>query len=347
VRAAQVVHPPPSHTEEPDILSRPHRFPTDDLFRFREYVAGDDTRRIQWTMSLRAGRMIVKTPDSRETSAKRVVVALDTWLPEDWLDHTAVLDDALDALVEAWLAVGQRLASQGEKVSLLLVARADHGAFEPELVSARGNHAHALDAGARAEWQSTIPIEDVLDYGVRSAGPATSGGGEETAFDNAIVVTMRLAAPQLPRVARETTWVYYDPDAALGPAPRGIMLTWLDFDDTGRKLTAGELIRRVLFLPHPAGGEENGLSARMKHLERRLQDRAHRIALRARAVAAGAWALRGLLSLPDAVYRLEVVDGQHRLVGLKGSSKPAASLDLHQGQRTGASRDARFAGSRA
>jgi len=34
------IPPPPSTTEEPDILSRPHRFPTEDLFRFREYVAG-------------------------------------------------------------------------------------------------------------------------------------------------------------------------------------------------------------------------------------------------------------------------------------------------------------------
>jgi uncharacterized protein (DUF58 family)/TM2 domain-containing membrane protein YozV len=331
VRAAEVVPPPPSSTEEPDILSRPHRFPTDDLFRFREYLAGDDTRRIQWSMSLRAGRMIVKTPDSRETSAKRVVVALDTWVPPDWLDHTAVLDDALDALVEAWLAIGQRLTAQGEKVTLLLVARAEDGELRPELVSSRGNHAHALDAGARAEWQATIPIEDVLDFGVREGGEERSP--EEVAFDNAIVVTMRLAAPQLPRVARETTWIYFDPDAALGPPPRGILETWIDFDDTGRKLTAGELFRRALLLPHPVGGEENGMSARMKHLERRLQDRAHRIALRSRAVNAGRYALNGLLALNDAVYRLEVVDGQHRLVGLKGSSRAPRSVDVHQGQR--------------
>jgi len=338
VRPAEVVSPPPSQTEEPDILSRPHRFPTDDLFRFREYVAGDDTRRIQWSMSLRAGRMIVKTPDSRETSARRVVVALDTWVPADWLDHTAVLDDALDALVEAWLAVAQRLVSQGEKVTLLLVNRAEDGGLRPELVSAStGNHAHALDAGARAEWQAQIPIEDVLDYGVRHGGlgqPAAPG--EEAAFDNAIVVTMRLTAPQLPRVSRETTWVYYDPEAALGPPPRGVMLTWLDFDDTGRTATAKEILRRLLFLPHPIGGEENGWRARIKHLERRLEDRAHRLALRQRAAAAGRSALQGLLGLPDAVYRLEIAAGQHRLVGVKGSARAPRSIDRHQGQRTAA-----------
>jgi uncharacterized protein (DUF58 family)/TM2 domain-containing membrane protein YozV len=339
IRPAEVLRPPPSSTDEPDILSRPHRFPTDDLFRFREYLAGDDTRRIQWTMSLRAARLIVKTPDSHETSAKRVVVALDTWVPPDWIDHTAVLDDALDALVEAWLAVAQRLTAQGEKVTLLLVARGLDGDLRPELVPARASHAHALDAGARAEWQASIPIEDVLDFGVHGPGGTARSAEEDLAFDNAIVVTMRLGAMRLPRVARETTWVYHDPDVALGPPPRSLLLTWLDFDDTGRKPTAGELFRRAIFLPHPAGGEENGFSARMRHLETRLQDRAHRIALRSRAVAAGRSALGGLLALPDAVYRLEVVAGQHRLVGLKGSSRPERGVDAHQGQRAGPRRD--------
>src|SRR6185369_13443816 len=153
---------------------------------------------IQWAMTLRAGRMIVKTPDSRETTAKRVVVALDSWVPQDWLDHTAVLDDALDALVEAWLSLAQRLVSQGEKVTLLLVARGDDGALRPELIAGSGgNHAHALDAGARAEWQATFPIEHVLDFGVHLGAQASASG--EAAFDNAIVVTMRLGPPPVTR----------------------------------------------------------------------------------------------------------------------------------------------------
>jgi uncharacterized protein (DUF58 family) len=332
VRPAEIIAPPPTNTEEPDILSRPHRFPTEDLFRFREYVPGDDTRRIHWEMSLRAGRMIVKTPDSRESSAKRVVVALDTWLPPDWLDHTAVIDDALDSIVEAWLAVAQRLIEQGEKVSLLLVARSDDGTLKPELVPASANHAHALDAGARAEWQAQFRIEDVLDFGVAEDRDRHKPV-EEVAFDNAIVVSMRLTPPQLPRVARETTWVYYDPDDALGPPPKTVLETWVDYDDTGRKFGFVEMLKRAFLLPHPVGAEENGLIARMKHMERRLEDRSHRIALRMLAVTHGRHALNTLLALPDAVYRLEVVNGQHRLVGLKGSARSARSVDLHQGQR--------------
>jgi uncharacterized protein (DUF58 family) len=330
VRPAEVVAPPPSNTEEPDILSRPHRFPTEDLFRFREYVPGDDTRRIHWAMSLRAGRMIVKTPDSRESSARRCVVALDTWVPSDWLDHTAIIDDAMDALVEAWLAIGQRLVEQGEKVTLLLVARAEDGTLRQELVPCTSsNHAHWLDAGARAEWQSTHRIEDVLDFGAQGHRPRDG----EVAFDNAIVVTMRLAPPQLARVARETTWVHYDPEDALGPPPRTAFQTWVDYDETGRDFGAGEIWRRMLFLPFPVGAEENGMFARMKQLDRRLEDRAHRVALRRLAVRTGQQALGALLMLPDAVYRLELAAGHHRLVGLKGSARAHQTVDRHQGQR--------------
>ena len=86
-------------------------------------------------------------------------------------------------------------------------------------------------------------------------------------------------------------------------------------------------MKRALFLPHPVGAEENGLFARVKGLERRLEDRAHRLALRWRAVATGRNALQALLSLPDAVYRLEVTGGSHRLVGLKGALRAASQVD--------------------
>ncbi|MFO0737128.1 MAG: DUF58 domain-containing protein [Labilithrix sp.] len=339
VRPAEVIPPPPSTTEEPDILSRPHRLPTEDLFRFREYVAGDDTRRIHWEMSLRAGRMIVKTPESKETSAKRVCVALDTWIPQEWLNHSAVIDDALDSLVEAWLAIGQRLTEQGEKVSLLLVARPDGGDLAPEIISAAGNHAHALDAGARAEWQSSFPIEHVLDFGMQTMLAKQAGEKRaQVAFDNAIVVSMRLAPPMPSRIARETTWVVYEPNDALGPPPRTTTQLWVDYDDSGRKAGAKELIKRALFLPYPVGAEENGMWARIKKLQARFEDRAHRLELRWRAIATGGHALNALMAGPDAVYRLELTDGRHRLVGLKGSLRGGGAhhVDAHQGQRRSA-----------
>src|SRR6185369_14689267 len=108
-------------------------------------------------------------------------------------------------------------------------------------------------------WQASFPIEHVLDFGLNLDGRAGASG--EAAFDNALVVTMRLGPPPMTRVARETTWIYFDPDAALGPPPRGLLRTWVDYDDTGRTASARELLRRALFLPHPVGAEENGLTA--------------------------------------------------------------------------------------
>lgn len=321
VRPTEVVPAQRASDEQPDILARPHRFPTEDYFRFREYVAGDDTRRIHWELTLKAGRMIVKTPDSKESSSKRVVVALDTWIPQAWLDHTNVIDDALDSLVEAWLAIAQKLVTDGEKVSLLLVCRAEDGSLLPEMIAAGENHALALDAGARAEWQSEIRIEHVLDHGVSATRRRQAGAQDEPAFDSAIVVTMSLAPPAQARAARETTWVYYNPADALGPPPRSMLHTWVDFDDSGRAPTRLEILKRLVLLPHPIGAEDNGMFARMKQLERRFEERAHRIALRAQVIATGERALGALMALPDAVYRLEHQAGHHRLIGLKGSAR--------------------------
>ena len=77
-------------------------------------------------------------------------------------------------------------------------------------------------------------------------------------------------------------------------------------------------MRRLLFLPYPIGAEENGIIARMNHLERRLEDRAHRLALRRLIVMSERRALDVLLARPDAVYRLEVKGGHQKLIGLKG-----------------------------
>jgi hypothetical protein len=56
------------------------------------------------------------------------------------------------------------------------------------------------------------------------------------------------------------------------------------------------------------------------------------------AVASGRQALDGLMALPDAVYKLEVKDGRHRLVGMKGSTRGPRASDRYEAQRTGAVR---------
>ncbi|NOY25668.1 MAG: hypothetical protein GXP62_07320, partial [Oligoflexia bacterium] len=47
-RQLVIVDPPRSKLDAPDVLTRPHRFATEDPFGFKDYHPGDDTRRIHW-----------------------------------------------------------------------------------------------------------------------------------------------------------------------------------------------------------------------------------------------------------------------------------------------------------
>ncbi len=316
VSKAEIVDPPPSQMEIPDVVTRQHRFPTEDLFRFREYVPGDDTRRIHWKMSMKTGRLQVKKPDSREATSKRVLVALDTHVPTGWLSHAAVLDEALDGLVECWLSLAQKLIEDGQSVTLVLRARTDEGdGMRTEVIPCtRGNHAHQLDAGARAEWQDGVSIEAVLDEAAREH--------HLEAFDAAVVVSMRLDVPAHKIAgAHETTWVYLHPRDALGPPPPSAFDVWLSFDGEERK--GLKALSRLFLLPYPAGSDDNGWRARMKHLEARLEDRTHRVELRRDVERAGDAALTALMHSEDAVYRVELCDGRCRLRGLKGVTRRA------------------------
>lgn len=314
LRPAEIVSTPPSDVEEPDLISRPHRFPTEDHFRLREYVAGDDTRRIHWKMSMKTGRLVVKKPDSRESTSKRVLLALDTHVPPSWAHHGAVLADALDALVESWLSVAQRLTEDGQRVTLLVRARGEDGVFCDEVLALhRSNHGSALDMGARVEWQTEAPIEAVLDG-------AAAEHHLDGSFDTAVVVSMRLEPPPA-RVlgARELTWIYLHPRDALGEEPPSALDTWLHFDGKRRGL---RLLERFFLLPHPAGSDDNSLRARARDLERRLEEREHRLALRHEVQRAGDVAIKSLLQSESAVYRVELLEGgMRRLRGLKGLTR--------------------------
>ncbi|MBA2321789.1 MAG: DUF58 domain-containing protein, partial [Deltaproteobacteria bacterium] len=115
-----VVEPPRSRLQVPDVVTKPHRFATEDHFRFREYARGDDTRRIQWRLSLRAGHLHVRLPEARETSANQVLLVLDSYLPKGTiLDASHGAEELLDVLVLAWLGIAKELVERGDKVILL------------------------------------------------------------------------------------------------------------------------------------------------------------------------------------------------------------------------------------
>jgi hypothetical protein len=91
-RPLEIREPPRSRLQSPDVITRPHRFATEDHFRFREYAAGDDTRRIHWKLSVRSGHLTIRQPETREISTKNVLLVLDTFLPAG-----RMLDDVAEA----------------------------------------------------------------------------------------------------------------------------------------------------------------------------------------------------------------------------------------------------------
>ena len=125
IKQAHVIEPPRVQSSEPDVLTKPHRFPTEDLFRFREFGVGDDTRRIHWRLSLKHGRLQVRVPETREITTQDVLLVLDSFVPAE-LKQAAErgAEPVLDALVDAWLSLAVELVQRGDRVTLLAAVRA-------------------------------------------------------------------------------------------------------------------------------------------------------------------------------------------------------------------------------
>jgi uncharacterized protein (DUF58 family) len=110
VRTVEILEPPRTPLEEPDILTRPDKFPTEDYFRFREYQSGDDTRRLHWKLSMRVGQMQVRLPETREINAKKILIALDTFAADRRLADLTPPSSTISstALVDVWVSIASR-----------------------------------------------------------------------------------------------------------------------------------------------------------------------------------------------------------------------------------------------
>lgn len=303
----EIVSPPRSPLEAPDLLTRPHRFASEDHFRFKEYAAGDDTRRIQWRLSMRAGRLTVRQPESREISTHRVVLVLDTWQPpgpllEDALGIAAVLD----RLVETWISLAQELVERGDRV--LLVAAADDGRGELVVEKVAGDRQARRrwqDLGARVRWQGR------LDVGALLAGLGAEG--------RAVVVSSRFQPPAAPPPGEEPTWVYLSPVDALGPP----IPFWEELVGPGPG-AGGRLVERLFRLPGPAGSDEAGFSREWRDLWRARRIWGARARLRRVAARDGVRVQDTLVAQGCAVYLLVPGPTCHRLLGLSAGKRAAA-----------------------
>lgn len=302
-----IVDPPRSPMQVPDIVTRPHRFATEDHFRFREYLPGDDVRRIHWRLSMRAGRLQVRLPEARETSTEQVLLVLDGFLPPGkLLDASHGGEEILDALVLAWLGIARELVERGNPVTLAAAVQdRESGEIRLETLSARaGTVQRWQDLGARAAWQGRYDLPKMLEE-----------LGEDT---HGVVVTARFTAPPpSPAQARSITWLMMDPSDALGPPDPH----WLrQLAGPGPLAWLGWLSR----LPHPVGSEDNHAYRRVRDAWRIHRRWSARGTLRTIARQRAGRTLAELAGRGDAVYRIERTPTSIRLVGLQARTGAGA-----------------------
>lgn len=296
-RHLQIIEPPRSKLERPDILTRPHRFPTEDHFRFRDYQAGDDTRRIHWKLSVKTGQMQLRVPETKEISTKNVLLVLDSYLPAGRMLADAVgVEEVLDKLVETWISLAKELVERGDRVTLVCGARSPKGELAAEVMACqKGGHVRWQDLGARVIWQGQWDIPALLT----EAGSGTHG----------VIVSSRFqAAPPGGFTGESLTWVYLPPERALEGKDPSLL-----------QALAGDASRAFLWffqLPFPVGSDENGFFAQLRIFADQSARLSARRRLRELAQRDGAAIYRQLLARGDTVYRLETGQGTHKLVGV-------------------------------
>jgi uncharacterized protein (DUF58 family) len=294
MKPVQITEAPRSHQQSPDILVRPHRQPTDDWFRFREYTAGDDIRRIHWGLSMKAGAMFVRQPETREIKTEQVVLVLDTYVPKGRGPDAALGgDEIMDGLVECWLGIAKRLVEHGDRVTLVAAlpphlpghgAAASGNVAVESLVVRPGEHSKQLDMGARATWQSQHDLGPILD----EVGPGTHG----------IVVSGRFVPPPKLEVGQSITWLLLDPAQALGPQDPH----WIT-QITGRDPLS--ILSWVFRLPHTAGAEENAIWPRIRDTVAAMRLWNARKSLRTDAHQRAGAIQKALAQRGDRVYRID------------------------------------------
>ncbi|HEY1556824.1 MAG TPA: DUF58 domain-containing protein [Kofleriaceae bacterium] len=151
-------------------LARPtQHMPTEGTFRIREYAPGDDTRRIHWVRSLQANQLIVRLPDEIPPAEPRVRVVLDDHLWGAEMLSCHGVDQLLDSLVRVWLGVGKQLAEAGSRVTMVATIDEGNGPHVVERPLAARALRDAIQLGARASWQSAMPLAAKLKTrGVRN-----------------------------------------------------------------------------------------------------------------------------------------------------------------------------------
>ncbi len=300
-RPLTILEPPRSRLEAPDVLTKPHRFATEDHFRFKEYQAGDDTRRIHWRLSIRTGRLQVRLPETRETTTRQVVLVLDTFLPKGRMLEDAVgMGRILDELVEAWISLADELVDRGDQVTLVTAADDGRGHIRVERLDCRGESRRWQDLGARARWQGDFDLPRVVG----------TLGGEV----HGVAVSSRFFPPPDERSlgGSSFTWVYLPPGVSIGPKEPPFWKVWVGGDPGA----SAKLFLRLFRLPGPPGSDENRFMKQITDTRREWRAYHARARLRRVAERQGGVTRQALVESGATVYLLEPGDGGHTLRGI-------------------------------
>lgn len=202
---------------------------TEEHYGVRAYVPGDDVRRLHWKLSVKTGTLQVRVPEAIPFAPRKVMLVLDTFLPEADGAIEEHLEAVLDLMVEGWIALAHTLARRGEKVSLAVAVPDEAGVVRVvELAAKRGEERKWRAIGADAKWQRAIPL---------ASFPKPPGDM------SAIFVTAGFGAPG-EIVGRGSSVVYADPGVvaeAAAELPRGTLGT----------------LGKLVFFKYPVGSDDN------------------------------------------------------------------------------------------
>jgi uncharacterized protein (DUF58 family) len=241
---------PRSHAKAEGPLSVLARLATEEHFRTRPYVNGDDLRRVHWKQSINTGNLMVRVAESVPFAPTRVRLVLDTFLPPGWrmaantggreVESGAiarapqVLDDVLDLVVEGWIGLASMLLKRGEQVSLVAAVRDELGrTIIREIECKRGEERKWRAIGSDAAWQNDIPLENVMAH-------VPSAPNEKT---SSIVVSAGLWVAAV-RPAPGTSFVLADGSSVVPETPR---------DDLG-------ILKKLFLFDYPVGAEDNKIN---------------------------------------------------------------------------------------
>jgi len=234
-----------SRSEGP--LSVLSRIATEEHFRTRQYVPGDDLRRVHWKQSINTGNLMVRVPEAIPYAPTRVRLVLDTFLPPGWRMAATtggrrlrpgekavarapdVMDDVLDLLVEGWVGLAHMLLKRGEKVTLVAPVRDGDAIVVREIECKRGEERKWRAIGSDAAWQHELDPDTLMSR----VDPANAKA-------SSIIVSAGLASGSA-RPAPGTSFVIADGASVVLDAPS---------DDLG-------FVRRLFISDYPVGADDN------------------------------------------------------------------------------------------